>query len=469
MPSQTRSPSSARQDTSLPASGGGQGWTNIDAAWASDNAYAQCAYSILNFNGWQSNYLIQEGFGFSVPTGSTIDGIEVRVERRRGGSGDVVDASVRLVQAGTITGNDKAKTSDIWQTTDTLIYYAGSSTDLWGATWTAAQINASGFGVAFAANETAENYTAIAQVDHIQVIVYYTSPPTPTNVNPATITGTATVGQTLTLTDGSGAEDWTGEDTIATQWQRADNSAFTTNLQDITGATSGTYLLATADAAKYVRCRVRATNTTGSTDSNSNIVGPVTSPPAPPVNVTSPTIAGSPAQVGVTLTLTDGAGVEDWTGEDTIALQWQRADNLAFTTNVTAITGATNSAYLLAVADAAKYVRCRVRATNAQGSTDAYSNIIGPVTNPPIPVQSIAPVASIVGGGPVVAGALATVTTGSWDNSPLSYGYQWQRRLGGGAVTDIPGATSSTYGITSGDVGYELRCHVSATNASGTG
>lgn len=88
------------------------------------------------------------------------------------------------------------------------------------------------------------------------------------------ITGTTTVGQTLTTTNGT----WAGDATItyAIQWQRG-NAA---NQNDpswanITSATASTYVLQVADATKYIRARITATNSEGSTIAFSNIVGPV--------------------------------------------------------------------------------------------------------------------------------------------------------------------------------------------------
>jgi alpha-tubulin suppressor-like RCC1 family protein len=80
----------------------------------------------------------------------------------------------------------------------------------------------------------------------------FTSPPVNT-VLPV-ITGTAEVGQTLSVSNGT----WTGTPTptFTYQWQRV-----TTN---ISGATSSTYVLVAADAGSTIRCVVTATNVAGS-------------------------------------------------------------------------------------------------------------------------------------------------------------------------------------------------------------
>lgn len=88
------------------------------------------------------------------------------------------------------------------------------------------------------------------------------------------VTGTEEVGETLTTTNGT----WAGDATItfARQWQVGNN----TDVNDpswasISGETGTTLVLASGQLAKYVRCRVTATNSEGSTVAFSNIVGPI--------------------------------------------------------------------------------------------------------------------------------------------------------------------------------------------------
>ncbi len=88
------------------------------------------------------------------------------------------------------------------------------------------------------------------------------------------VTGTATVGQTLTTTNGT----WAGNPTItfARQWQVGNSSdANDPSWANIAAATNLTFVLTSGQLAKYVRCRVTATNSTGSTVAFSNIRGPI--------------------------------------------------------------------------------------------------------------------------------------------------------------------------------------------------
>lgn len=81
----------------------------------------------------------------------------------------------------------------------------------------------------------------------------------PTNTVAPAITGTTTVGQLLTTTDGT----WTGSPTsYAYQWKRNG----TTNI----GTNANTYTLVQADAQTTITCVVTATNGLGSTPASSN-------------------------------------------------------------------------------------------------------------------------------------------------------------------------------------------------------
>jgi hypothetical protein len=106
------------------------------------------------------------------------------------------------------------------------------------------------------------------------------APPAPVPVNtiaPA-ITGSASQGSTLTVSNGT----WTNSPTgYAYQW-----------LQDgvtIVGATAATYALVSGDVGHMISCRVTATNANGSGQATAAAVGPITAVTGDPyfANVTS--------------------------------------------------------------------------------------------------------------------------------------------------------------------------------------
>jgi fibronectin type 3 domain-containing protein len=82
------------------------------------------------------------------------------------------------------------------------------------------------------------------------------------------------------------------------------------------------------------------------------------------------------------------------------------------------------------------------------------------------PVNTVAPVVS----GTTVQGSLLSTTDGTWTGSPTpTLTYQWQRDTGGnGVFSDISAATANAYTLTAADVGNDVRCVVTGTNASGS-
>jgi len=115
----------------------------------------------------------------------------------------------------------------------------------------------------------------------------------PTNTGLPTVTGTATVGSTLTANDAGWASKFLVDFSWA--WLRCDASG---NNCAGTGATASTYAVQTADQGSTLRAQEIATNPAGTTKVNSAQTAvvpggkPVTSPPPPPPPSTS---AGCPA------------------------------------------------------------------------------------------------------------------------------------------------------------------------------
>jgi hypothetical protein len=87
-----------------------------------------------------------------------------------GSAGALQDSNVQLIKAGSPVGSNKAVGST-WSTSSSTITY-GNSADLWGTTWTAANLNASNFGLRFAAKNVAAA-SATASLDYISITVTY--------------------------------------------------------------------------------------------------------------------------------------------------------------------------------------------------------------------------------------------------------------------------------------------------------
>ena len=109
----------------------------------------------------------------------------------------------------------------------------------------------------------------------------------PSNSVAPAVSGTATVGQTLSTTDGT----WAGipSPTFTYQWQRS--------AVNISGANSSTYALVAADYANTIRCVVTATNAVSAVSANSNATSAVaaTVPGAPTIGTATATSSTTPS------------------------------------------------------------------------------------------------------------------------------------------------------------------------------
>ena len=279
--------------------------------------------------------------------------------------------------------------------------------------------------------------TPAAPNDNVSVVITNVVE-TPVNTVLPVILGTAQVGQTLGVTNGT----WTdmagpGTATYSYQWKRGG--------VNIASATASTYTLVHADDGAVITCAVTATNTAGNATATSAGTSAVVEAPS---NTVAPSISGT-AQSGQTLTATTGT----WQGDATItyAYQWQA--------NGANIAGANSSTFVLTNTQVGTNITCVVTGTNSVGSASATSNSLGPITSAPTaPSNTVAPVAS----GSATIGSVLSVTNGTWTGTPtITYTYQWNN----GA--DIAGATSSAYTVQSGDNGLSIFCKVTGTNGVG--
>ena len=100
-----------------------------------------------------TKYLFLHDFDLGIPSAAVIDGIQVTIPKLVSG-GVAVDQSVTLVIGGSVVGADQASVAP-WSTTAFATTVYGGPTNTWGGSLpTPAQANASGFGVAIAANVT---------------------------------------------------------------------------------------------------------------------------------------------------------------------------------------------------------------------------------------------------------------------------------------------------------------------------
>jgi hypothetical protein len=172
--SATNSPFSATNTMCTFAYSSSVGYSPAGNVTASDNVYATAVHCDCCDQNTQC--LTVSDFGFAIPAGAVIDGIVLEVEKKRnaGGSGIVEDNGLQIMKGGILTGPNKSQYGVDWPSTDTYVSY-GSATDLWGTTWTPADINASNFGVSLASISYVCGATITTRIDHVRMTVYYST------------------------------------------------------------------------------------------------------------------------------------------------------------------------------------------------------------------------------------------------------------------------------------------------------
>lgn len=122
--------------------------------------------------GFTSHYLKVTGFGFNIPLNAIIRGILVESAIACSQSGDTTtDHAVRIVKGGTIQSTDRSGAA--WNDPPFAYRSYGSSSDLWGTTWTPADINAATFGYAHSISTLAHLAAPGGAIDHTRITVFY--------------------------------------------------------------------------------------------------------------------------------------------------------------------------------------------------------------------------------------------------------------------------------------------------------
>ena len=170
-----KNPSSVANTTGI----GNVAWSNPSNALTNNGTAASVTLSDVTRI---SNYLVSSNHSFDIPSNAIIMGIKVVINKYATnfiGFTRLRDNQVRLVKSGTIVGNNKANLGVDWPQTEQASTY-GSVIDLWGTTWTAADINNANFGVALSVlNATSFLIVPYSgEVDAISIEVMYGLPGT---------------------------------------------------------------------------------------------------------------------------------------------------------------------------------------------------------------------------------------------------------------------------------------------------
>lgn len=276
---------------------------------------------------------------------------------------------------------------------------------------------------------TAETLTSPAT----SFVVNVNDPP----IGLVTITGTASMGQTLTASNNLADADGLG--TITYQW-KADGA-------DIAGATAATLLLGAPQAGKLITVAASYTDVLGSAESVlSAATAAVTQANTAPTGLVA--ISGTPAQ-GQTLTATNSLADADGLGP--ITYQW-KADG-------SPIAGATGATVILGQAQVGKSITVTASYTDLRSTvetvTSTATSAVTNINDPPVGSISITGTPKQgftlgVGGSLADADGLGTLS------------YQWKAN-----GVDISGATSSTFTPGVQQVGRTLSVTVRYTDGFG--
>lgn len=138
-----------------------------------------------------SDKLEATSFGFAIPAGAIINGIQASVNRKASVASQVMDNGIFLLKTNTTPVGSDHSVGGTWPTSSTAQGY-GTTADLWGTTWTSAEVNASTFGLSItAANNDVSSRTATVTA-FVTITVTYTMP---TLNGAVTVSGNATVKQ----------------------------------------------------------------------------------------------------------------------------------------------------------------------------------------------------------------------------------------------------------------------------------
>ncbi len=256
-------------------------------------------------------------------------------------------------------------------------------------------------------------------------------------ISSATISGTATVGQTLTASS-SGVTGYPAP-TETYQWNAGGVA--------ISGATSSTFVITGTQVGSVITVTITETNGSGNasaTSSGTSSVIPANSAPA----IASATISGTPTQ-NQTLTASY-SGVTGYPAP-TITYQWYA--------NGVAISGATSSTYTLGLSLVGSTITVRVTATNSSGSAAATSGATSAVA-----YANLAPgiSAATISGSTISGQTLTAHSSGVTGYPAPTETYQWYSN--GSAIS---GATASTYTLTDAEIGTVITVVITESNTSG--
>lgn len=194
------------------------------------------------------NPLYISNFGFNIPSGSTILGLEMKVSGKAGASNRITDYHIGLRSGTYDIGDNKAKTTEYWPVGTPATRTYGSETDGWGASLTPSIVNASDFGMKLTGQNN--NDATYQAVYYVTIQIWYTVPPTVTtgdvwgsSVSEITANGNVTDdgGATVTERGFCYLQGTSGDPTTSDSIKKASTGGAGTYSATITGLATATY------------------------------------------------------------------------------------------------------------------------------------------------------------------------------------------------------------------------------------
>jgi hypothetical protein len=264
-----------------------------------------------------------------------------------------VDSTLPVISGALQKGQTLSVTTGAWLNSPTLPFtyqWLRGTTAISGATGSTYVLLAADVGSGISCTVTAANNAGTGSATSAAVgpIIDLA----PVNTVAPVLSGASTVGQTLTVTNGT----WTNTPiSFSYAWKL--------NGSPISGAANqNTYVLTSGENGGNVTCTVTAANSGGSASATSNAIGPIGTSGAAPTNTAVPTLSGDPV-VGQTLYTSNGT----WSGTVTsYTYQWFK--------DGAAISGETSDHYLILDMDVGSVFLCKVTAYNVGAASSPASS-----------------------------------------------------------------------------------------------
>lgn len=160
--------------TAISTGAGSKGWLNPTNVTADDGVHSILSAKIKNGGTTTQLFATMSGNEFTLPAGAIIKGITVTIETIDIQNGGGEDLEIFIIKGGATIGTNQDRGCSqpgCWPQALSTITWGGAA-NLWGTTWTDADINASDFGVSIRA-ESPNNAFFLPEIDYVQITITY--------------------------------------------------------------------------------------------------------------------------------------------------------------------------------------------------------------------------------------------------------------------------------------------------------